>query len=451
MLFKNRLIHSRRAIVYSFVLILMLGTISSTRFAPVAAQGDAVRILPLGDSITQGNGRQGNGGPKDSYRRLLWQTLQAEGCAVDFIGSHTTHFKGPPPNTDFDNDHEGHWGWTADEILNGKPGADSTSGTGQLSQWLNGYTPDVALIHLGTNDIFQGQSNASTLDELRQIIDLLRADNPSVSILLAQLIPTTDGTFNSNINDLNGSLPAFAAAQSTNQSPVVVVDQNSGFNGFTDTYDDVHPNASGEAKVAQKWADALLPRLPCGAVDMSTPTQIPTETPTNTPMPTPTETPLPPTGLPTELPTKMPVDTETPAPTATNTAAETSTALPAETPTGMPSGTPLATPSETPTETPTATATAVMPPATQTFLPIVTNTASATAASTEPPTNTSTATPDARVPTSTPVPENRPMPPPSVQQSRLFMPLIQRNTEPSAIATPFPKPPTEVAPIALHP
>jgi acyl-CoA thioesterase-1 len=46
--------------------------------------------------------------------------------------------------------------------------------------------------------------------------------------------------------------------QDTEESPVILVDQYTGFNAATDTYDGIHPNARGEAKMAQKWFDAIL-------------------------------------------------------------------------------------------------------------------------------------------------------------------------------------------------
>ena len=375
MFFKNRWIHSHRASVCGFVLILLLGTIGSTSFTPAAAQSDPVRILPLGDSITQGEGRDRsvypNDTPRDSYRRPLWQKLAAEGCAVDFVGSSTTNFKGPAPNPDFDLDHEGHWGWRTDEILDGNPDAEAGSGSGRLSEWLDGYTPDVVLLHLGSNDVFQGQGNASTIDELNDVINQLRVDNPSVTILLAQLIPA-DSPFNDEISALNREIATLANNKSIESSPVIVVDQNIGFNAITDTYDNVHPNAIGEEKMAQTWFEALLPLLPCGAVD--TPTPIPTNTPIP---PTSTTTATPPTNTPVaETPTAMP-----PSPTATVPSAS---ATPTQTPSPAATNTPMATASAEPTSTPfpslTETPKATIPPAPsptpvvlsqRVFLPIV--------------------------------------------------------------------------------
>ncbi len=209
------------------------------------------KIVPIGNSITQADASH------DSYRRSLWHLLQSGGHNVDFVGSLSSNNGGPAPNPDFDLDHEGHWGQRADEILNGLP------------NWLSGYTPDIALVHVGSNDVFQGQSVASTVDDIEGIIDALRDDanggNPNVVILLAKLIPAVSN----NMSSINAEIDGIASRKHTAQSPVVVVDQNTGFDPETDTYDDVHPNLGGEEKMANVWYNAVTPFLGSGPVPLS--------------------------------------------------------------------------------------------------------------------------------------------------------------------------------------
>jgi lysophospholipase L1-like esterase len=161
------------------------------------------------------------------------------------------------PNPDFDPDHEGHSGWRADQILNGI-GHSDCSGSGGLGIWLGSYTPDISLIHLGTNDLLQGQSIESTVSELEGIIALLRADNPAVKVLLAKIIPTSDARAAARVPLLNEQIALLAARMDTATSRVVLVDMTIGFNTATDLYDGVHPNPSGEQKMAQQWYQALV-------------------------------------------------------------------------------------------------------------------------------------------------------------------------------------------------
>ena len=205
-------------------------------------------ISPLGDSITHADSSH------QSYRYPLWIKLVDAGIVFDFVGSQSTNSGGDPIWPDhagqtFDPDHEGHAGWRADEIRDGLP------------TWLVGYTPDIVLLHIGTNDAFQNQSTSTTVDEIKQIIDALRVDNPNVVVLLAKLIPSTDTSINQGIDALNAEVDGIAVQMDTAESPVVVVDQNTGFSAAVDTYDGVHPNVVGEEKMAQKWYDAIVQAL----------------------------------------------------------------------------------------------------------------------------------------------------------------------------------------------
>lgn len=220
------------------VIFAVLATILPER---AWAGPDYGSIVLIGDSITQGPSTQ------LSFRYRLWKRLIDDGATFNFVGSLNANFSGNPvwptyAGRSFDRDHEGHWGWRTDQIL------------GQLSGWLAGYTPNIALIHLGSNDAFQNQSASSTIGELGQIIDRLRADNPRVKILLARILPTSTGAaVNARINELNALITGLVSSKNTALSPVRLVDQNSGFNPANDTYDGVHPNATGEEKMAQKW------------------------------------------------------------------------------------------------------------------------------------------------------------------------------------------------------
>jgi len=195
-----------------------------------------VKILPLGDSITQG------GSGYASYRRDLWFLLKDEGYNVDFVGS-KDDFHGDVVDSlkDFDLDHEGHWAWETGEI-----GA-------KLEGWLDNGPVDIVLLHVGTNDFDRGQSNDSTMKELSSIISKLRKNNPDVVILLAKIIPMK----NKDTSEINDSIAILAKDESTKRSPVVIVDQYEGYRPLTDNHDNYHPNTEGERKIAAKWFGKL--------------------------------------------------------------------------------------------------------------------------------------------------------------------------------------------------
>ncbi len=226
--------------------------------AQVKAETPTLKILTLGDSITQAESTRA------SFRYPLWKKLIDADLKFDLVGSMKKQFgPGVPPHPDyrgkkFDPDHEGHFAWRTEEFLQGR-GFDNGSGTGKLEDWLKQYDVDIVLIHLGTNDAFNQQGNASTLSELQSLFSLLRADNPEVKILLAKLIPTTRSEKEivavASLNEALAGLPKIA---STEKSPVILIDQNEGFDGEKDLYDMVHPNEIGEEKMAEKWFRGIV-------------------------------------------------------------------------------------------------------------------------------------------------------------------------------------------------
>ena len=112
------------------------------------------------------------------------------------------------------------------------------------------------MIHLGTNDIHQGQSISSTRAELERIIDEMREINSDLVILIAQIIPGNIRNKN-QIWKLNQAILKLGVEKSSTRSPVFVVNQWTGFDYVVDTYDGVHPNENGEKKMAHKWYKAL--------------------------------------------------------------------------------------------------------------------------------------------------------------------------------------------------
>ena len=216
------------------------GDENSTPSHTQPASTTTAKIMPLGDSITASVTGQ------HSYRYYLWHLALDKGYRIDFVGSQHGVSDGPPASTDFDMDHEGHAGWRADQILT------------QIQGWATAVSPDFVLIHLGTNDLCQGQSAESTVGDVGSIIDVLRTVNPKVEILLAQIIATT---FGCGIPAFNAQLPALVSAKTSSDSPIVLVDQYTGFDPATMTWDGLHPNAQGESQMADRWFAKLAPML----------------------------------------------------------------------------------------------------------------------------------------------------------------------------------------------
>jgi lysophospholipase L1-like esterase len=229
------------------LLLLLAATLAS----PAAA---LATVLPLGDSITRGDASADSAA--GSYRYYLYEQLTAAGYDIDFVGSTTypdfTRFS-------FDQDHDGHGGYTTETFL------DDKTNTVPLKAWLAACAPpDVVLLMIGTNDAIYQVNLTNRTTNLRQIIGILQERNPDVTILLAKIIPTANWYRNDmQIVPYNNALPEIAANCSTPDSRVVLVDHYSGFDGVADTQvDGIHPNVAGMRKIAATWYAALSPLLP---------------------------------------------------------------------------------------------------------------------------------------------------------------------------------------------
>jgi lysophospholipase L1-like esterase len=219
--------------------------------------------MPLGDSITGST----------CWRALLWQELNQNGFAgkFDFVGSRNSDAGCSPSN--YDKDNEGHPGVLVTNFVN-----DADELVAGVQTPLSLFTPhpaDVVLFHFATNDVWNDVADSTILAAYSQVLSALRTVNPHVIVLAAQLIPmnpintATCSTCacpdcGSRVVAFNAAIPGWASANGTAASPVLVVDQWSGFDATAgvDTVDGVHPNpTSGCPKMANKWYAALAPML----------------------------------------------------------------------------------------------------------------------------------------------------------------------------------------------
>jgi lysophospholipase L1-like esterase/chitodextrinase len=227
--------------------------------APGARAATPVRIMPLGDSIT---------GSPGCWRALLWQRLQQNGLTnVDMVGTL------PPQgcSVPYDGDNEGHGGALATAV------ADQN----QLVGWLAATHPDIVMMHFGTNDVWSGRTTDQILTAYGTLVDQMRASNAATKILVAQIIPVAPSgcaDCPARTAALNNAIPGWAASKTTTLSPITVVDQWTGWNPGTDTNDGVHPNDSGNVKMANGWYGPLTAAL--GGTASGTDTRPPT-VPTN--------------------------------------------------------------------------------------------------------------------------------------------------------------------------
>ncbi|KAF8646664.1 hypothetical protein AX16_007162 [Volvariella volvacea WC 439] len=226
-----------------------------------------VRIMPLGDSIT---------GSPGCWRATLYNNLRSSGFTnIDMVGS----LPDPGCGVQYDGDNEGHGGYLATNIAN----------QNQLVGWLASTRPDIVMMHLGTNDVWNNVATSNIITAFSKLVDQMRASNPNMKILVAQIIPMnwfSCSDCNNRVIALNNAIVTWAPTKNATNSPITIVDQYTGFNAASDTIDGVHPNDSGNAKIAQKWLaplQAAIRSVGSGPGPEPTTTTTTTTSPTTTP------------------------------------------------------------------------------------------------------------------------------------------------------------------------
>lgn len=193
----------------------------------------ALKIMPLGDSITQG----GVGDPQtiNSYRLQLWNDLGAA-YQIDYVGS-------------WQNGNS----LLADKDLNGFSGdcikTDPCHGDQTLysrtANWITTEDPDLVIMQGGGND-FVDPSMTETLVEsyMEDWITLVFATKPSVKIIVTgapQWYPNYSTALQNYVNQLK-----------TAGKPIRYVSYDD-----VDTVDGTHPSLAGYVT----WGDALAPMV----------------------------------------------------------------------------------------------------------------------------------------------------------------------------------------------
>lgn len=225
---------------------------------PLLAAGlmaaEPVRLVCIGDSITQGRAGGGGNLPTYSWRYPLWQACVEGKADVEFVGAMTTGFEGSPDyaahgGKKFVNHHEGRWGWTTRGV------ADA------LVESSKGWTADVAIVFLGTNDKIKEQGLEPTLKAMRDIVTVLRSRNAEVKVAIG--LPFQEWA---PFPELSKGYIALAAELTAASSPIITVATADGWVSKPDapdalTVDWVHPNQKGDAHIATRVFAAIKPWL----------------------------------------------------------------------------------------------------------------------------------------------------------------------------------------------
>jgi lysophospholipase L1-like esterase len=204
----------------------------------VVTNGRALRIMPLGDSLTVGFTNFPGG-----YRIELLRLLTNAGFQVDFVGSQTN---GPPELSD--PAHEGHNGYRIEQIAN------------EFNGWFASAQPDVILLMIGANDVIQSFDLPNAPARLGSLIDQITSNAPNAHLVVATTTPLRQLELFRGILDYNATVPGVVAPRIAAGKRVSFVDMYKAY-PVTDLEDGIHPGAAGYAKMADYWFGVLSPLL----------------------------------------------------------------------------------------------------------------------------------------------------------------------------------------------
>ncbi len=317
------------------------------------AAGDMIKIMCIGDSITDGYVNDYLG----SYRKFIYHNLTEKGYSVDMVGSKSSG-GWTPEYTDsatgesfaFDNDYTGYSGYSI-QNYSGRSGIyEVLRETGCLIS----EAPDIVTLQIGTNDMIDNHEMDTAADRLEVVVDYILENIPADSTLFVSTIPNVDpnrsdvyswfGNYRHSadwqtqysdeeaeaaimqtIADYNADIAALAAKKRSegknvylSEAPAAITDVK------TQLFDGVHPNNDGYRAMGDSWT-AIIEEYLSGSVHVDPPV-----TTTSTAPVTTTATVTSTTAASTPTTTAKPITTTVSEPAPTSPATTTTTSTPVE-------------------------------------------------------------------------------------------------------------------------
>ncbi|MEU4085212.1 SGNH/GDSL hydrolase family protein [Streptomyces aureus] len=211
-----------------------------------------LRFMPVGDSMTIGSAGE------HTWRYRMWQHLRAtHGGPFKIVGPRETLYDKATDSPDsyeyadpeFPRAHLAGWG----------------EGWLHMAPLIRGCVreqrADVLLVSLGLIDLGFYTNAVQTAANVRLFVEEARAANPRLRMVLLPVIPNVrardDAPFAAEVCAFNELLAKTAADLDEPRSPILLATPPASYDIDFDTYDGTHPNASGEHKIAEGFAEAM--------------------------------------------------------------------------------------------------------------------------------------------------------------------------------------------------
>lgn len=208
--------------------------------------------MPVGDSMTIGSAGE------HTWRYRMWQHLRATyGGPFRIVGPRETLYdkatESPDSHEyadpDFPRAHLAGWGegWQHMVPL--------------IGEAVRTQRADILLVSLGLIDLGFYTNAEQTAANARTFIAQARAANPRIHMVLLPVIPNvraeSDVPFATEVAAFNELLEKAVADLDEPRSPALLASPPPAYDIHLDTYDGTHPNANGEHKIAEAFAEAM--------------------------------------------------------------------------------------------------------------------------------------------------------------------------------------------------
>lgn len=269
----------------SAVALLISSTPAMNTVSEVSAEDDAIKIMCIGDSITDGYTSEYVG----SYRKFIYHNLTEMGYNIDMVGAKDGGWT--PTYTDeetgetweFDNENTGYSGYAIKEY-SGRSGIYETLIS---TDCLAKTQPDIVTLQIGTNDVIDNHNIDTAGERLEVLVDYILENIPQDATLFISPIPPLDPNrsevydwfgnyrhsadwseqYDDNMAEMNVEISlmkyntqVMAVASKKKQEGRNVVFAESAFeitDVKTQLFDGVHPNNAGYKAMGKKWAETI--------------------------------------------------------------------------------------------------------------------------------------------------------------------------------------------------
>ncbi|MFI7403586.1 SGNH/GDSL hydrolase family protein [Streptomyces sp. NPDC049541] len=223
-----------------------------------------LRFMPVGDSMTIGSAGE------HTWRYRMWEHLrETYGGPFALVGPRETLYDKAADapvsyeyaDPDFPRAHLAGWGegWLHMAPL--------------IGEAVRSCRADVLLVSLGLIDLGFYTNAEQTAENVRAFVAAAREANPRVRMVMLPVIPNvraeSDPPFAAEVTRFNELLAKTIADLDEPSSPLLLASVPESYDIHLDTYDGTHPNASGEHRLAEAFAEAMYQAWDLGETYMA--------------------------------------------------------------------------------------------------------------------------------------------------------------------------------------